>query len=261
MPPPRVGRGSLRLAVLQHEPETGLGAFTALLEDAGVVYETFATLDAPLPDADGFDGAIALGGSLNVYDTRLLETRRWIRNTVLRGLPFLGVCLGGQLLASALGAHVQRAERPELGVHDVVLTSAGEQDSLFTGLPVRLPVFGWHEDCFELPPGAVPLAGSTRCVHQAFRYGGAAYGLQFHPEVRPSDLTRWSDVAGYRMLMGGDAEALSERIAELARATPELDRLAEQLLERWLSIVVDVAAGARLAVAGQLTAIRLANHV
>ena len=84
MLPTSFGRRSLRLAVLQHEPETGLGAFAPLLEDAPVHYETVATLHAPLPDADDFDGAVALGGSLNVYDPRLLETRRWIRNSVLR---------------------------------------------------------------------------------------------------------------------------------------------------------------------------------
>jgi GMP synthase-like glutamine amidotransferase len=239
MLPARFGQ---RLAVLQHEPETGLGAFAPLLEDAGVRYETVATLHEALPDADGLVGAIALGGSLNVYDWRLLETRRWIRNNVLRGLPFLGVCLGGQLLASALGARVERAERPELGVHDVVLTAAGEQDPLFEGLPVRFPAFGWHEDCFGLPPGAVSLAGSIRSTHEAFRYGGAAYGLQFHPEVRTGDLARWSDVARYRKLFGGDAAALSAKIAELERATPELDSLAEQLLERWLSVVAGVGA-------------------
>jgi GMP synthase-like glutamine amidotransferase len=125
VPHTSIDRRSLRLAVLQHEPETGLGAFAPLLEEAGVRYETVATLHGALPDPDGFDGVIVLGGSLNVYDTRLLETRRWIRNTVLRGMPFLGVCLGGQLLASALGARVDRCEWSELGVHDLALTGAG----------------------------------------------------------------------------------------------------------------------------------------
>src|SRR5687767_13416434 len=99
---------SFRIVVLQHERETGLGAFAGLLDEAHVDYTVVETLRGPLPDPGAFNGAIALGGSLNAYDPRLLETRRWIRNGVLRGLPFLGVCLGGQLLASALGAAVER---------------------------------------------------------------------------------------------------------------------------------------------------------
>ena len=126
---------------------------------------------------------IALGGSLGAYDVRLLETRRWIRSAVLGGLPFLGICLGGQLLASALGASVARGH-PELGIHDVFLSDAAEHDPLFAGLPRRLQVLGWHEDSFDLPSGAVPLAHSTACANQAFRVGAAAYGLQFHPEAR-----------------------------------------------------------------------------
>lgn len=224
------------------EPETGLGAFAALLAGAGVRYEAVATLHAPLPDAGGLDGAIALGGSLNVYDPRLLETRRWILNAVLRGLPFLGVCLGGQLLASALGARVERAARPELGIHDIFLTDAAKQDALFEGLPRRLTVFGWHEDCFDLPPGAVPLAGSIRCTDQAFRFGVAAYGLQFHPEVRARQLARWVGLPGYRSLFGGDAAAGAALVAELERGAPQLDRLAGRLVERWLALALGAKA-------------------
>jgi GMP synthase (glutamine-hydrolysing) len=162
------------------------------------------TTAGALPDSGRLDGAIALGGSLGVYDPRLLETRRWIRNAVLSGLPFLGICLGGQLLASALGARVARG-RPELGLHDIFLTDAAERDPLFAGLPGRLQVFGWHEDAFDLAPGAVPLAGSISCTYQAFRFDAAAYGLQFHPEVRVDDLFRWRGVAGYRTSPSGPA--------------------------------------------------------
>jgi len=228
---------SLRLVVLQHEPETGLGAFARLLDEAHVEYEVVGSLQDPLPDPGAFDGAIALGGSLSANDPRLLETRRWIRNGVLRGLPFLGICLGGQLLASALGAAVDRQARPELGVHDVYLTEAARRDPLFSGLPGRLAVFGWHEDRFELPSGAVPLAGSIACTYQAFRFGTAAYGLQFHPEVRAGDLATWECVPGYRSLLERADVGPNDLARELERATPDLDRLARQLLGRWLDLV------------------------
>ena len=231
---------SLRIVVLQHEPETGLGAFKALLEEARVDYSVVETLRGPLPEPRGFDGAIALGGSLNAHDRRLRETRQWIRQGAVRGLPFLGVCLGGQLLASALGARVERQAQPELGLHDVYLTDAARRDAVFSGLPGRLAVFGWHEDRFELPQGAVPLAGSVACTYQAFRFGAAAYGLQFHPEVRTRDLAKWARVPGYRRLLEAAGVAPDHLAGELERATPELDKLARHLLDRWLGLVAEV---------------------
>ena len=232
----------LRIIVLQHEPETGLGAFDAVLDQAHVDYEIVETLRDPLPDLGTFHGSIALGGSLSVSDPRLLATRRWIRDGVLRGLPFLGVCLGGQLLASALGAVVERQAQPELGIHDVYLTDAARRDPLFSGLPGRLGVFGWHEDRFDLPPGAIPLAGSIACTYQAFRFDVAAYGLQFHPEVRAGDLASWARVDDYRRLLDGVDVTPDDLADEFARVAPELDRLGRQLLERWLSLASRVAA-------------------
>ena len=230
---------SLRIVVLQHEPETGPGAFAALLEEAHVDYAVVETLHGPLPEPGGFDGAIALGGSLNAYDPRLLETRRWIRDGVGRGLPFLGVCLGGQLLASALGATVERQAQPELGLHDLYLTDVARHDPLFSGLPGRLTVFGYHEDRFALPPRAVPLAGSIACTYQAFRFGGAAYGLQFHPEARAGDLANWARVPGYRRLLDAAGVPLDHLAGELERVTPDLDTLAGHLLDRWLGLVAE----------------------
>ena len=225
-----------RIAVLQHERETGLGAFASVLDQAHVDYEVVETLRGRLPDPRAFHGAIALGGSLGADDPRLLATRRWIRNGVLRGLPFLGVCLGGQLLASALGADVVRQAQPELGVHDVYLTDAARRDPLFSGLPGRFEVLGWHQDRFELPPGAIPLAGSIACTYQAFRFDVAAYGLQFHPEVRAGDVASWARVDDYRRLLEAVDVTPDDLAGEFARVAPELDRLARQLLERWLSL-------------------------
>jgi GMP synthase (glutamine-hydrolysing) len=236
------GTMTLRIVVLRHERETGLGAFAALLDDASVDYRVVETLSSRLPDPSAFDGAIALGGSLNAYDSRLLETRRWIRTGVLRGLPFLGVCLGGQLLASALGAAVERQARPEVGLHDIYLTDAARRDPLFSGLAGRLTVFGHHEDRFELPSGGVPLAGSIACTYQAFRFGAAAYGLQFHPEVRSGDLANRARVPGYRRMLNAAGVTPAQLAADLERAAPELDDLARQLLDRWLGLLAGVGA-------------------
>ncbi len=232
---------SLRIAVLQHERETGLGTFATILDTARVEYEVVETLRGRLPDHVAFDGAIALGGSLNVHDPRLPETRRWIHNAIVAEMPFLGVCLGAQLLASALGAVVARGG-PEAGLHDVFLTDAAADDPLFEGLPRRLQVFGWHEDSFGLARGAVPLAGSIACTYQAFRFGAAAYGLQFHPEVRPEHVARWREVPGYNGLAERTGTDLDALMIDLRRATPRLVALAGQLLQRWLHLVSGVAA-------------------
>ncbi len=231
----------LHVAVLAHEPETGLGAFASQLEANEVSYEVLCTTAGALPDYRRFDGTIALGGSLGVHDGQLLAAHDWVRDAVLAGQPFLGVCLGGQLLASALGARVARG-RPEVGVHDIFLTDAAERDPLFGGLPARLAVLGWHEDSFDLPRGAVPLAGSIRCTYEAFRFGPAAYGLQFHPEVRVDELGRWRHVAGYRALASRTGSDFDDVAMAVRRATPSLDVLAEQLLGRWLYLVAGVAA-------------------
>jgi GMP synthase (glutamine-hydrolysing) len=235
------------IAVLQHEPATGLGRFADVLARLGVCHEIVWTTHRPLPDLRDFDGAFVLGGSLAVRDLRLQPARRWIRDAVDNHVPYLGVCLGGQLLASALGARVRRGGA-EVGVHSIFLTEAAGCDPLFRGLPRRLDVFGFHGEAFALPRGAVPLAGSPACTYQAFRYGASAYGLQFHPEVRARDLDRWRHVACYRRLLAESGREWSELTSEL-EAAGTLDDLAADLLEHWVHLVrADTAAQARTAV-------------
>jgi GMP synthase (glutamine-hydrolysing) len=230
---------NVSVAILQHEPETGLGRFAGLLADSEVDYEVLLTRGS-LPDPLAFDAALCLGGSLGVHDVALLSARRWVRNAVLSGLPYLGVCLGGQLLASALGACVGPGGA-ETGVHSVFLTDAAANDPLFYGLPGCFDVFGWHGDYFELPRGAVPLAGSLACTYEAFRFGVAAYALQFHPEVRAEDIARWRDVPGYRRMLDESGRKWEDVVRELTRASVALDELAEQVVERWLHLAAGVA--------------------
>jgi GMP synthase-like glutamine amidotransferase len=230
----------IRLAVLQHERETGLGRFAELFGDFAVDYEVVQTTRGRLPDRRAFDGALVLGGSLSAADASLRPARRWIRAAVLGGLPYLGICLGGQLLASALGARVWTGGA-EAGVHSVFLTEAARDDFVFSGLPRRFDVFGWHGDSFDLPRGALPLAGSLACTYQAFRHGDTAYAVQFHPEVRSDDLAAWREVPGYRRLLDESGGGWADVELELTLAAPVLDDLAAHLVERWLSLVAGAA--------------------
>jgi GMP synthase-like glutamine amidotransferase len=138
---------------------------------------------------------LVFGGAMHVdqEDLPRLAGRRAAppAATRCRRAPVLGVCLGGQLLAKALHGHVRRLPSPEIGWVDVELTPEAEADPVFSALPARFPSFQWHLYHFEQPEGAVPLARSARCL-QAFRAGRAAWGVQFHPEVRHASVEHWT---------------------------------------------------------------------
>ena len=132
-----------------------------------------------------------------------------MREAVEAGRPFLGVCLGVQLLAAALGARVYAAERPEVGLLEVELTAEGRADPLFAGLDDRLVSLQWHGDTFDLPAGAVRLARSPTVPNQAFRAGERAYGVQFHLEVTGEMAREWAEIPAYRDSLAADARRAS----------------------------------------------------
>ena len=121
----------------------------------------------------------------------LADEHRLLQDLVAGEVPVMGVCLGGQLLAKALGGKVRRLPSPEIGWADVDLTPEAKDDPVFGGLPERFTSFQWHLYHFELPEGAVPLARNERCL-QAFRAGRAAWGIQFHAEITHEDAVDWA---------------------------------------------------------------------
>jgi GMP synthase-like glutamine amidotransferase len=141
---------------------------------------------------------MAFGGGMQADED---ERYPWLRPAIdvlaeglERGVPTLGLCLGGQMLARAAGGAVGPAEQAEWGFREVQLTDAGRQDPLFAGQPEALQVFQWHSYSFGLPPNAVALARSPVCL-QAFRVGDRAWGLQWHPEVTSETVLDWAHKA------------------------------------------------------------------
>jgi GMP synthase-like glutamine amidotransferase len=174
-------------AVLQHVPYEGPGLIAVQARARGIKLDhRHLYRGDPVPSLEELVGLVVLGGPMGVGDIEAHPHLRaeidLLAATVDADVPVLGVCLGAQLLAHALGAEVLSGRATEVGLGNVTLTPAGERDPVLGGAGRRLPVLHWHDDTFVLPAGAELLASSDQCVNQAFRVG-RAYGLQFHVEL------------------------------------------------------------------------------
>ncbi len=199
-----------RLLVFQHVPYEILGNLDPLLRDAGfrIRYVNFGREPEARPDITRYHGLIVLGGPMNCDECdrypHLATEVELIRQTIEAGKPVLGICLGAQLIARALGARVAPNDKKEIGWYELNPTEAGHADPLFAPLAASQMIFQWHGDTFQIPRDAVHLATSPDCRNQAFRYGDNVYGLQFHLEVDEPMILRWLHTPS----MAREAEAL-----------------------------------------------------
>jgi GMP synthase (glutamine-hydrolysing) len=233
--------------VLQHLSCEHPGAFSEVIEERGVEAVPVEIDEGePLPDWRDFDAILAMGGPMGAYEDSehswLTPEKELIRDAVQAGKPFLGVCLGVQLLASALGAEVGPLEGgAEVGLLPVDLTAEGREHPLFAGMPEPLVTLQWHGDTFELPQGSTLLASSPAAPHQAFQAGRAAYGVQFHLEVTPEMAREWAEVPVYRQALAKTMgeEKGDEFLAEVERRAEELHPAARRLFSNWLDLAGD----------------------
>ena len=183
--------------LVQHVAFEGPGSIAGAIADTGADLTVLRMdRDDALPSPAAITdvaGLVVMGGPMGVHDdlSWLADERALLRAAVEAGRPVLGVCLGAQQLAAALGAPVLEGPAPEWGVGEVHLTAEADSDPVFSSAPTPLPCVHWHGDTFGLPEGAVRLAGNAAYENQAFRVGDRAYGLQFHVEVTASLVAHW----------------------------------------------------------------------
>ncbi len=191
-----------RVLALQHVWDDPPGYLGELLEEHGIGCDTVDVEKEEIPDLSRYDALLSLGGWQQAYNDErfpyLAREKVVIREAVAQEMPYLGICLGAQLLAHTLGAPVTRHHLTEIGFYQVEFTEEGRADPLFQGLPAHQHVIHWHEDTFAIPPGALLLATNQYTRNQAFRYGHNAYGLQYHIELTPQMLDTWLRFPDYK---------------------------------------------------------------
>ena len=234
----------MKLVVVQHLFCESPGAYDTELDRRGVEREV-VEIDTgdTLPDWSEFDGIIAMGGPMSVNDEAdhpwLVEEKRWVAEAVRAGKPFFGACLGVQLLASALGAPVYPLAQAEVGLLPVIRTQEGVDDAVIGGLAEPLVTLQWHGDTFDLPEGGVLLASSPAAPNQAFRFGDAAYGIQFHLEVTPEMAEQWAGIPEYSAALTATLgeEGGKAFLADAVERHNELGGQAQLLIGAWLDLI------------------------
>jgi GMP synthase (glutamine-hydrolysing) len=239
----------MQVLVVLHSRQGDAGLLGAAARQAGHEVTTWLLPEEPEPDVDA-DAVIVMGGTPHPDQEELypwlLDERARMRAWLDRGTPILGVCLGAQQLARTLGGTTAKLELAEIGWYPIRLTAQAKGDPLLGGESVDLVAYQSHRHEFTLPPGAVPLAESERCL-QAFRFGESAWAFQFHPEVTAEILERWfvlylDDVEAHRI--GFDESSVRGACGELL---PPWTALGRRIAERFLAHAEELALGTRAA--------------
>jgi GMP synthase (glutamine-hydrolysing) len=234
----------MKLLMIQHVSLEGPGLLQNRLEQDHWEIDN-RCMDRPgavLPSKlDGYQALVVLGGPMGAYEEDrypyLYTVEELIREAAAKKIPAVGICLGGQLIARALGAEVKSNPTKEIGWAMIDITAAGRDNLLLRGLPDSLPVFQWHGDTFALPEGAQRLATNDICKNQAFVYSNHIWALQFHLEVTPAMIESWSEVYADELteFAGPDASA---RLRQDSHALWEQTRrVREQFLNNLAAIL------------------------
>lgn len=242
-----VSQDQARFLVVQHHPLETPAAYEDELRARGLDFDRIR-VDAgdDLPDWRDYDGMIVMGGEQGAYEDEaypwLVEEKAYIREAATAGAPLWGVCLGAQLLAASLGASVYPGpDGPEVGLLPLTVTPEAADDPVFGDAPAQFRSLIWHGDTYDLPEGAVRLAGSAAYEQQAFVYK-RAYALQFHIETTPELAAGWASEPMYAQSLetAMGPGALPRLLEELSASYDETVPHARELFGRWLDRVVAV---------------------
>ena len=211
-----------RLLVFQHLDVEHPGLFREFFAEDGIRWDVVELDEGErIPELDAYDALWVMGGPMDVWEEDvypwLIEEKAAIRYAVVeRMMPFVGICLGHQLLAAALGGNVGPNDRPEVGVMDISLTTPGTESGFFRGFPSTLPCLQWHSSAVTSVPDELEvLASSELCAVQAMRMGDHAITAQFHIEITEDTIEEWGAVPAYHRALvdtlGEDAMVDFER--------------------------------------------------
>ncbi len=233
----------MKALVFQHVSHESPGLLGKLMDKRGfdIVTVNFGDGESAPANADDFSVLAIMGGPMNVYQNDrypyLAREIRFVREFIKSGRPVIGICLGAQIMAAALGAKVRAGGSKEIGWYDVSAAPSAASDPVFSLFSQSEKVFQWHGDGFETPAGAVNLAFSDDFPNQAFRYGDRAYALQFHLETDEKIVRQWLERNDNRLEIensGLDIEEI-ERGAEIY---PDgINKLAESVFGAFLKLV------------------------
>jgi GMP synthase-like glutamine amidotransferase len=209
----------MRIHCFQHVSFEGLGNIEAWIQSRGHSVSTTRFYEKEVfPRLDDMDWLIVMGGPMGADDEHIYPwlgaEKKFIGQAVSCGKKVLGICLGAQLIASALGAKVYPNAEKEIGWFPLRLTPDGIASPLFAGFPEEFVVFHWHGDTFDLPAGAKHLAESAVCKHQAFLFNTNVLALQFHLDVRSDDITDWLENGASELVMSPCIQTRQQMLAQ-----------------------------------------------
>lgn len=232
------------IAIFRHAPTEGPGHFATLLDHRGIPWQMIR-IDRGEPAPSGaseYSGLVFMGGPMSVNDDLpwIPNTLALIRDADAKGIPLLGHCLGGQLIAKALGGIVEKNPVKEIGWGAVTVADNAVAQA-WLGEIRRFDAFHWHGETFSLPPGAVHLLSSPHCANQAYAMG-KHLGMQCHIEMTEQMIRDWCTVGANEIAFSISSPAVqdAETIqSEMQAKLPRLHRVAEQIYMRWLQGVTE----------------------
>lgn len=236
----------IKILVLQHVPYEPPAAIATWAHERALPLSIIHqyTNDTPLPSMDAFDWLVVMGGPMGVYDDALFpwlaDEKRFIRRAIDGGKTVIGICLGAQLIAQALGAAVTKNSHKEIGIFPIrILPPAAAYDSIFRDIPESFPAFHWHGDTFDVPNGALPFAANAACENQGFVVEHRIFAFLFHIEATKESVGILMDAGadelheiGEWIMKREDIEAFSAQ--DFFEMNGKLVGMLDTLMARWL---------------------------